>query len=140
MAKKELNFGKLGLPAKATILKKEVDSTPNIEKAIEKIHGDAQKGRGVVETPPPPVAVVEAAAIVPPVVLAPTVAPEVKTAKVVAVQAIELDEMMPVKKISMDLPLDVYKYLKINSFDQAVTMKDYVLRLIEADMKRQKGL
>jgi hypothetical protein len=144
MAKKELNFGKLGLPAKATIVKKDEAKEPLIEKAIEKIHGDAQKGRVVVETPtPPPVAIEETPApIVQPVVVAPTVAPAVapaaKTAKAVAVQAIELDEMMPVKKISMDLPLDVYKYLKINSFDQAVTMKEYVLRLIEADMKRGK--
>jgi hypothetical protein len=134
MAKKELNFGKLGLPAKATIVKKDEAKEPLIEKAIERIHGDAQKGRVVVETPlVPPIVVVETPA---PVVQPVVVAPAAKAAKVVAVQAIELDEMMPVKKISMDLPLDVYKYLKINSFDQAVTMKEYVLRLIEADMKR----
>jgi hypothetical protein len=131
MAKKELNFGKLGLPQKATIIKKEEETTPNIEKAIEKIHGETQKGRVVVETPPPaPVA--KAVTPPPPSV----VKPVAKSAAKTEVQAIELDEMMPVKKISMDLPLDVYKYLKINSFDRAMTMKDYVLRLIEADMKR----
>ncbi len=138
MAKKELNFGKLGLPQKATIVKKDAEKEPLIEKAIEKIHGDAQKGRVVVETPLAPEVVVEATPIAPPVVLATTLAPAEKAAKV-AVKAIELDEMMPVKKISMDLPLDVYKYLKINSFDQAITMKDYVLRLIEADMKKVKA-
>jgi hypothetical protein len=137
MAKKELNFGKLGLPTKATIVKKDDEKEPLIEKAIEKIHGDAQKGRVVIEAAVPPTVAETPTPIAQPVVVAPSVAPAAKIAKV-AVQAIELDEMMPVKKISMDLPLDVYKYLKINSFEQAVTMKDYVLRLIEADMKRVK--
>ncbi len=138
MAKKELNFGKLGLPQKATIIKKE-EPTPNIEQAIEKIHGDAQKGRvePIIQTPPIVVAEEQKAEIVtsPP-------APKVSTPKTIVkakiVEAIELDEIMAVKKISMDLPLDVYKYLKINSFERAITMKDYVLRLIEAEMKKSK--
>jgi hypothetical protein len=132
MAKKELNFGKLGLPVKANIIKKEEVTTPNIEKAIEKIHGETLKtttaapdeviGK-VVATPPPTVAV----------------SVFTKNNKITTGKStlLELDEMMPVKKISMDLPLDIYKYLKINSFDQAVTMKDYVLRLIDADMKNK---
>lgn len=142
MAKKELNFEKLGLPQKATIIKKE-EQMPNIEKAIEKIHGETQKGR-VEEAPTtsqeivPAVEVQEAQPVVPqPVVVEKSVATKAKTtAKVVA--PIEPEEAAPVKKISMDLPLDVYKYLKINSFEQAITMKDYVLRLIEAEMKKSK--
>jgi hypothetical protein len=136
MAKKELNFGKLGLPAKANIIKKEDATTPNIEKAIEKIHGETPKLVPEIKVVAEPVVVpviVETAA-------QPTVSAALKGNKSNATKAtlVELDEMMPVKKISMDLPLDIYKYLKINSFDQAVTMKDYVLRLIEADMKKKK--
>lgn len=142
MAKKELNFGKLGLPQKATIIKKE-EQMPNIEKAIEKIHGETQKGR-VEEAPatsqelaPVVEVVVPQPVAEKPVTAEKTVATKAKTvAKVVA--PIEPEEAAPVKKISMDLPLDVYKYLKINSFEQAITMKDYVLRLIEAEMKKSK--
>jgi peroxiredoxin len=132
MAKKELNFGKLSLPTKAVIIKKEEDTVPMIEKAIEKIHGEATAPKVavapiVVATPAPVVAKVEE----------PVVDFSKKTV-VKKAEVIELDEMIPVKKISMDLPLDVYKYLKINSFDKAMTMKDYVLRLIEADMKKNR--
>ncbi len=138
MAKKELNFGKLGLPQKATIIKKE-EPTPNIEQAIERIHGDAQKGRVVPIIETAPVVAVEEQkvelATSPPATKGST--PKT-TAKAKVVEAIELDEIMPVKKISMDLPLDVYKYLKINSFEKAITMKDYVLRLIEAEMRKSK--
>jgi hypothetical protein len=129
MAKKELNFNKLGLPPKANIIKKDDAATPNIEKAIEKIHGEAIKVAPVVVPKPEPIVV----AAPTPVVVAPK-ADKPTASKAVVV---EIEEMMPVKKISMDLPLDVYKYLKINSFDQAVTMKDYVLKLIEADMKKK---
>jgi hypothetical protein len=132
MAKKELNFGKLSLPTKAVIIKKEEDAVPMIEKAIEKIHGETAAPKVavapiVVATSAPVVATVEE----------PTVDLSKKTV-VKKAEVIELDEMIPVKKISMDLPLDVYKYLKINSFDRAMTMKDYVLRLIEADMRKNK--
>ena len=130
MAKKELNFGKLSLPTKAVIIKKEEDAAPMIEQAIEKIHGEK---------------IVPTTTTEPVVAAAPTVAKVEEpvadfSKKTVAKKAevIEFEEMTPVKKISMDLPLDVYKYLKINSFDRAMTMKDYVLRLIEADMKRVK--
>ncbi len=136
MAKKELNFGKLSLPTKAVIIKKEEEAAPMIEQAIEKIHGEKIVPKATTE---------------PVVAAAPTSTSTSTVAKVeepmadfskktVAKKAevIEFEEMTPVKKISMDLPLDVYKYLKINSFDRAMTMKDYVLRLIEADMKRVK--
>jgi hypothetical protein len=134
MAKKELNFGKLGLPQKATIIKKE-EETPNIEKAIEKIHGEPQKGR-VEEATREVTPTVEMVETPPPTPAAKTTSTKAKAvAKVV--EPIETTEATPVRKISMDLPLEVYKYLKINSFEQAITMKDYVLRLIEADMKKK---
>lgn len=138
MAKKELNFGKLSLPTKAVIIKKEEEAAPMIEQAIEKIHGEKIVPKATTEP-------VVAAAPTPTPVPTPTVAKVEEpvadfSKKTVAKKAevIEFEEMTPVKKISMDLPLDVYKYLKINSFDRAMTMKDYVLRLIEADMKRVK--
>lgn len=157
MAKKELNFGKLVLPQKTTIVKKAEPIEPTIELAIEKIHGEVsepliliprsqeqvQYGKSVsTEVSTEVVAKVAAAAV--------SVQkgknddkPSAKvtkkaSAKQTIVAEIADDEAMPVKKISMDLPLDVYKYLKMNAFDRATTMKDYVLRLIEADMAKRK--
>jgi|JI7StandDraft_1071085.scaffolds.fasta_scaffold203290_1 macrodomain Ter protein organizer (MatP/YcbG family) len=124
MAKKELNFGKLGLPTKTTIVKKEEEKEPIIEKAIEKIHGEPlakAKNEPVKE---------EENIKLPKAIASSGAAKKTE-------QVIDIEEIMPVKKISMDLPLDVYKYLKMNAFDQAITMKDYVLRLIEADMKKK---
>ena len=103
MAKKELNFGKLSLPTKAVIIKKEEDAAPMIEQAIEKIHGEK---------------IVPTTTTEPVVAAAPTVAKVEEpvadfSKKTVAKKAevIEFEEMTPVKKISMDLPLDVYKYV-----------------------------
>lgn len=138
MAKKELNFGKLGLPPKATIIKKDEEKDPLIEQAIEKIHGT--KETKAEEISPQPI--VEKTIVSSPM---PKTKPleQAQKAKAKAVvtnptPTIELEEMMPVKKVSMDLPLDVYKYLKMNAFGEAITMKDYVLRLIEADMKKKQ--
>jgi hypothetical protein len=141
MAKKELNFNKLGLPPKANIIKKDDAATPNIEKAIEKIHGETVKVAPVAEPKPEPIVVATPTPVVEEVIVPTPVAVAPKADKPTASKAVavEIEEMMPVKKISMDLPLDVYKYLKINSFDQAVTMKDYVLKLIEADMKKKNS-
>ena len=49
MAKKELNFGKLSLPTKAVIIKKEEDAAPMIEQAIEKIHGEKIVSKATTE-------------------------------------------------------------------------------------------
>jgi hypothetical protein len=131
MAKKELNFGKLGLPTKAIIVKKDEQKEPAIEQAIEKIHGNNVKPLAEIPAEKPMPTILSEEKPTDRVVVT-------KSSPVRKAEVIELEEMMPVKKISMDLPLDVYKYLKINSFDKACTMKDYVLRLIEADMKKNK--
>ena len=165
MAKKELNFGKLVLPQKTTIVKKAEPIEPTIELAIEKIHGEVseplilipssqeqtQYGKSTfatvasatVEAPKEKEAYKASTKKVEKVAkeIAKEIAKE-STKKALmrqtAILEITDDEAMPVKKISMDLPLDVYKYLKMNAFDRATTMKDYVLRLIEADMAKRK--
>jgi hypothetical protein len=129
MAKKELDFGKLVLPQKSSIVKKEESVQPIIEQAIEKIHRE-------VASPAPAAVAAQAPVTAQKAVTKNT--PSAKPTKKTAIVEIPDDEAMPVKKISMDLPLDVYKYLKINAFERATTMKDYVLRLIEADMAKRK--
>jgi hypothetical protein len=133
MAKKALDFGKLVLPQKSSIVKKEEAGQPIIEQAIEKIH------REVVKPAPVVTAATQAATVAPSAQKVVTKnTPVAKPTRKTAIVEISDDEATPVKKISMDLPLDVYKYLKINAFDRATTMKDYVLRLIEADMAKRK--
>jgi hypothetical protein len=161
MAKKALDFGKLVLPQKTTIIKKTESVEPTIELAIEKIHGEVsepliliprsleqeQYGKADRVAEAVSAVVVEQASVAPPKKEKSNTKSNMKssaksTKKALMSQTfvpeIPDDEAMPVKKISMDLPLDVYKYLKINAFDRATTMKDYVLRLIEADMAKRK--
>lgn len=54
--------------------------------------------------------------------------PEAKSKKKVA----------QIKKISMDLPFDIYKELKVYAALSGENMKDYLVRLIEQDKKNRK--
>ena len=149
MAKKELNFGKLVLPQKTTVVKKAESIEPTIELAIEKIHGEVSEPLIVIPSSREQAQYGKSASPLVAEVVMPAKKEknadkvvEKTTKKVLskqtAVPETADDEAMPIKKISMDLPLDVYKYLKMNAFDRASTMKDYVLRLIEADMAKRK--
>jgi hypothetical protein len=116
MAKKELNFGKLVLPTKTNVVKQVEATEPLIEKAVEIIHREAAK----VNTPAP-VSIASQ--------------PATRTTAPVSKASMDLEDIAAVKKISMDLPLDLYKALKSAAFNQGTTMKEYVVRLLEADMK-----
>ncbi len=111
MAKKELNFGKLVLPTKTNVVKQVEATEPLIEKAVEMIHREAAKNTASV----------------------PTTIASARTAAPTNKLSMDLDDIAAVKKISMDLPLDLYKYLKTVSFQQGTTMKEYVVQLLEAD-------
>ena len=43
-----------------------------------------------------------------------------------------------VKKVSMDLPLEMYKAVKFYSVESGISMKDYIAQLIDADMQTRK--
>lgn len=45
---------------------------------------------------------------------------------------------VPMKKTSLDLPLDLYKELKIKLINDQVKFKDYITRLIKADLLKNK--
>jgi hypothetical protein len=47
--------------------------------------------------------------------------------------------VIDIKKVSMDLPMDMYKAVKFYSFETGVSMKDYIARLIKADMDARKA-
>ncbi len=107
MAKKEIDFGKLALPGKPIIVKK--DDTENmVEKAIQTIHAAASS-------------------LTPPVAAQTFVAePEVVTNEV--------------KKISLDLPVEIYKHVKMHTFTRTITMREYMLELIYEDMRRRGAM
>lgn len=44
-----------------------------------------------------------------------------------------------IKKVSMDLPMEMYKAVKFYSVESGVSMKDYIARLIKADMDTRKS-
>lgn len=43
-----------------------------------------------------------------------------------------------IKKVSMDLPMEMYKAVKFYSVESGISMKDYIAQLIDADMQSRK--
>jgi hypothetical protein len=130
---KNLDFGKLVLPPKPEVIVKKAEvATPEsaVEKAVETIHNSAPKKE--LASPPAKETKKEAAAKPAPLA-APKDAPRQAP---IAESAIPTEE---IKKISLDLPMNVYKTMKIHTFSRAMTMKDYILDLITEDM-RKKGI
>ena len=103
MAKKEIDFGKLALPGKPIVVKKD-DSENMVEKAIQTIHAAASPAAAQTLM----------------------VEPEVVTNEV--------------KKISLDLPVEVYKHVKMHTFTRTITMREYMLELIYEDMRRRGAM
>jgi hypothetical protein len=102
MAKKELNFGKLSLPEKPVVVKKE-EEMQQAEKAVEVIHTPSVvRADSTVETPEKPIE--------------------------------------EIKKISLDLPGDIYTYIKMHTFKKRITMREYLLDIIYQDMKKNGGI
>ena len=70
---------------------------------------------------------------------------DTQTIMVKAVESIhKVEEMTPsvvieVKKVSMDLPVDLYKAVKYYSVEAGISMKDYIASLIRQDMETRKG-
>ncbi len=111
MAKKEIDFGKLALPTKPSVVKKD-DTETLVEQAVQTIHAS------VIPSPTPQVAT--------------TIQTIVAEPEVVATN--------DVKKISLDLPVEVYKHVKIHTFTRTITMREYMLELIYEDMRRRGAM
>ena len=45
-----------------------------------------------------------------------------------------------IKKISLDLPGDVYTFIKMHTFKRRITMREYLLELIYEDINKKGGL
>lgn len=110
MAKKELDYAKLTLPTKTAVVK-QADAETAVEKAVETIHPKT-----------PSVSAPVAAKNTPP--------------KQQMMAAVEPQQQ---RRVSLDLPGELYTYVKINSFTRRVTMRDYMVQLIKEEMERKRG-
>ena len=109
MAKKELNFDKLTLPKKPNIVKKG-ETENSVEQAVETIHN-------VVDPTPP----------------TPTNNPSVPA----AVSTTETD--LRLRKISIDIPLDMYQFIKLHTLARTITMREYMIELVQEDIAKRGG-
>ena len=48
-------------------------------------------------------------------------------------------EPAALRKISLDLPVDVFKFIKLYCVEHDITMRTYLLEIIERDMQAKKG-
>jgi hypothetical protein len=117
MKKDKFDMSNLGLPSKPQIVAPSGSNTQTIlAKAVENIHKSPESE---------PVA---AAMKVPTVV---AVEPEPTPAEPAKLSG-------DIKKVSMDLPMEMYKAVKYYAVESGVSMKDYIARLIQADMETRK--
>jgi hypothetical protein len=113
MKKDKFDMSNLGLPSKPQLVAPSGNNTQTIlAKAVENIHK------------------------------APETAPEIAPVEVVPQQPEPPEEpvkpVVEIKKVSMDLPMQMYKAVKFYSVESGVSMKDYIARLIQADMDTRK--
>lgn len=137
MAKKTVNFAKLSLPEPPALLKKEEDAA-RLERAVEQIHRAdiaAEPPRTGKKYAPKPTAKTSPIAPTNSKTKAkPTAKPATPSRRQSTAAALPDDEL--VKKISMDLPVNIYTYVKMRSFQQATTMREFLLGLIREEMRR----
>ena len=115
MAKKDLNFDKLTLPKKPSLVKKG-ETENSVEKAVETIHNV------VVPTPPTT-----------------TSNPSVSAASAPVSAATEPEMDLRLRKVSFDVPLDMYQFVKLTTIARTITMREYMVELIQEDMARRGG-
>jgi hypothetical protein len=109
MKKDKFDMSNLGLPSKPQIV---APSGNNTQTILAKAVEDIHKS-----PEPEPVAIVVEAEPTPEPVKSP----------------------VDIKKVSMDLPMDLYKAVKFYSFESGISMKDYIAQLIKADMDTRKA-
>ena len=110
MKKDKFDMSNLGLPSKPQIVAPSSSNTQTIlAKAVENIHK----------------------------------VPETEPVEVVPQQPEPPEEpvkpVVEIKKVSMDLPMQMYKAVKFYSVESGVSMKDYIAQLIQADMDTRKA-
>ena len=139
MAKEKFNMGNLALPAKPQILKSETapQAEKMAEKAVETIHPDAPAERGAGQGSAPQKAAPRAAA--------PPKTTTAKPKKVVAAKPparprlAELPDAASgeLRKISLDLPVEWFKHIKFHCVEHDITMREFLMEVIERDLKKR---
>ena len=117
MADKKLGLKETMKLAPKVILKKNEPDMETAERIVEKLHREVatiQVAEIVEPTPPPP----------PP---SPVVVPIVE-------EATESLPLVESKRITLDVPLDLYSEMKMTVFKRGITLRKYVLEVVAKDL------
>ena len=117
MADKKLGLKETMKLAPKVILKKNEPDMETAERIVEKLHREVatiQVVEIVEPTPPPP----------PP---SPVVVPIVE-------EATESLPLVESKRITLDVPLDLYSEMKMTVFRRGITLRKYVLEVVAKDL------
>ena len=118
MADKKLGLKETMKLAPKVILKKNEPDMETAERIVEKLHRDAE-AMGIIEvaeptpTPPPP----------PPA-----------TPVVAAIIEEPTEPLVESKRITLDVPLDLYSEMKMTVFKRGITLRKYVLEVVAKDL------
>ena len=117
MADKKLGLKETMKLAPKVILKKNEPDMETAERIVEKLHRDAE-AIGVVEVAEP--------TPIPPTPLPPPV--------VAAVVEEPTEPLVASKRITLDVPLDLYSEMKMTVFKRGITLRKYVLEVVAKDL------
>lgn len=128
---KNLDFSKLALPSKPEVVAKPaipVVPTEDLDKAIERIH-------------PAPTETAQKEPDTPKENKKMPANDSPKKTGVPVETSIHSGDMPAtiLKKISLDVPLEVYKAMKLNAVAKDITMRDYITGLIRKDLYNKKN-
>lgn len=126
MAKKRIDMSKLSLGKAKPIIKKTATTG---DEAVKKIHEATTKPPVAVATTP-----IERST-------APTINKEVATAtstpKRVAKKKPVKTQKKDLVRITVDVHKPLHKRIKIKALNQEISIRDYIIKLVEADLKKK---
>ena len=117
MADKKLGLKETMKLAPKVILKKNEPDMETAERIVEKLHREVaavQVVEVVEPTPPPP--------LLPP------------TPVVAAIIEEPIEPAVESKRITLDVPLDLYSEMKMTVFKRGITLRKYVLEVVAKDL------
>ena len=117
MADKKLGLKETMKLAPKVILKKNEPDMETAERIVEKLHRDAE-AMGIIE-------VAEPTPMPPPPPAPPVVAAIIEEPTEPAVES---------KRITLDVPIDLYSAMKMTVFKRGITLRKYVLEVVAKDL------
>lgn len=126
MADKKLGLKETMKLAPKVVLKKNEPDMETTERIVEKLHREIAP----VET----VEVVEAVEVIDPIPPTLPTSPPVVAAAVAALVEEPTEALVESKRITLDVPLDLYREMKMTVFNRGITLRKYVLEVVAKDL------